>query len=84
MSNNPPTSRTARWIYRSVFIAFGGLLIGVTYWQGKQNIDEQNRVKTEARAEQQRIEGQYNQVQGKLDGITQFVAHPPLALIPNR
>ena len=42
MANNPPTSRKARWIYRSVFVILGGLLIGATYWQGKRNFDEQN------------------------------------------
>ena len=53
MANNPPTSRKAKWVYRSVFILLGTLLIGTTYWQGKRNIEEQARTRAESLREQQ-------------------------------
>jgi hypothetical protein len=77
MANNPPTSRKAKWVYRSVFILLGTLLIGTTYWQGKRNIEEQARTRAESLREQQETKTQYDKVQGRLESIDRFVGHPP-------
>src|ERR1700692_2760889 len=76
MANKPPATNRAKWIYRSIFIALGVLLIGTTCCQGKRNMDEQARIAKESSDEKVVGEARYNQLQGRLDNITQFVAHP--------
>jgi hypothetical protein len=77
MANNPPSSCKSKWTYRSIFIILGTFLIGVTIWQGKRNMKEQQRTVSEGRAAQKQVKAQYDQVQGKLDTIVEFIAHPP-------
>jgi hypothetical protein len=91
MANSPPTSRAARWIYRSVFIVLGGLLVGTTYWQGKRNIDEQNKLKTAAETQEKKlddrygeIKSQYDRLDGKLGTIKSFAKNPPSGLSPQQ
>jgi len=80
MANKPPTTPTHRWVYRSIFIVLGGLLVSVTSWQSVRNANEQRNAKADALAEQRKADAQYNQVKGQLDGIGQFLAHPPPVL----
>lgn len=91
MANNPPTSCTTRWIYRCVFIILGSLLVGATYWQGKRNIDEQNRIKSVAEAQEKKLDDRYNeiktqysQLEGRLISIQNFSKHPPANLTPQQ
>jgi hypothetical protein len=80
MANNPPTSGRQKWGYRSVFIILGCSLVGVTYWQGKRNGDEQNKIRVDSRTQEQQLAAENNQIQGKLDAIKQFLADPPASL----
>jgi uncharacterized protein YlxW (UPF0749 family) len=83
MANKPPTTNTQKWAYRSAFILFGSLLVGVNYVQSKHNVDEQTRIRNDANREQQKIDAQYNQVKQQLADITKFVAQPPPNLDSN-
>lgn len=49
-----------------------------------RNSAAQNAAKRDADAKQKQTEAQLNQVQGKLDTITQFVAHPPANFDPKQ
>jgi len=60
MANAPPTSNKARWTYRASFIIFGVLLIGTTYWQGKRNTEEQNRIRVEAQVQQRDLKENFH------------------------
>ena len=80
MANKPPTTNTARWIYRGIFIVVGLLLIGTTCWQGVRNSEAQTKANAEARKEQQQMESKYDQLQGQLKNINDFIAHPPPGL----
>jgi len=82
MANNPPTTKKQRIIYRSVFIIIGFFLIVVTYWQGMHSGNEQDRLRKEATEQQDELESKINQMQGKLDNITNFVSHPPRNFSP--
>jgi hypothetical protein len=77
MANEPPITRGKKWAYRLAFILFGLSLAGVTYSQTVRALNEQTRARNEANNEQQKSAAQYGLVQGKLDNITQFIAHPP-------
>lgn len=77
MANKPPTTDKARWTYRVVFAVLGLLLLGTTYWQVKRNTAEQARINKEADEQKKVADARYNQLQGKLENITQFVSHPP-------
>jgi hypothetical protein len=91
MANNPPTSKGAKWAYRTAFIVLGLLLIGTTYWQGKRNFDEQNRIKAEGQAQEKRLEERYealkeqnDKMDGELNAIASFAKHPPSGLNPRQ
>ena len=84
MANNPPASGRAKWLYRSIFIVLGSLLVGTTSWQGKRNMDEQARIAKESSDQRAVGDARYNQLQGRLDNITQFVAHPPSDFHPEQ
>jgi hypothetical protein len=84
MANNPPTNNARKWMWRLILIVLGLSLIVVNSWQSVNSADEQAKAKVEASIEQKILEAQYNQVQGKLDTIANFIAHPPSNLNPNQ
>jgi hypothetical protein len=91
MANNPPTSKKAKWAYRTAFIVLGLLLIGTTYWQGQRNIDEQNRIKLVAEAQEKKLDDrydeiktQYSRLEGRLTSIQNFSKHPPANFTPQQ
>jgi predicted negative regulator of RcsB-dependent stress response len=80
MANNPPTSARAKRNYRIGFVVIAGMLMTVTYWQGKRNKAEQDAIRSDATQEIKNIQSQYDQLIGKVNTIDQFVEHPPAGL----
>jgi hypothetical protein len=80
MANNPPTTDRAKWKYRIMFGVIALSLIGVTYWQGKRNKDEQATIQSESDREKQAIQSQYDKLGQKMDDIGTFFKHPPAGL----
>jgi len=93
MANNPPSpaDKVKKWRYRGWFIFVGLLLVSVNYWQAARNAAEQLAIKKKAEGEQEKIEAkfkevktQYDNVQGQLTSISNFVQNPPSNLTPQQ
>jgi len=80
MANDPPTTTRLKWRYRLIFIVVGLLSITVTLWQDTRNRREQAAITSSAERDRRAIQSQYDQLQGQLKTINQFVEHPPSGL----
>jgi len=80
MANNPPTSAQARRRYRVEFIVIAIFLLGLTYFQAKRSKKEQVAATTEANKRTEDIKTQYDQLQGSINSLGQFIQHPPPGL----
>lgn len=63
----------------------------VTYWQGSLNINEQNRIRAAAEAQEKKlddrytdIKSQYSRLDERLSGIKNFAKNPPPTLSPQQ
>jgi hypothetical protein len=80
MANNPPTNDRAKWRYRLEFIIVAILLIGATCLQAIHSAKEQAVATGDADKRTKDIQSQYDQLQGSINSIDQFIQHPPPGL----
>jgi len=78
-SIRPPTSNSAKVAYRAIFVVCAGLLVIADLWQHVRAESEKTQLKQAADAAQKLSDQRSDQLQGKLDGITTLISHPPQA-----
>lgn len=73
MVNNPPGDAAwKKWLYRILFIVFGGAVVATTFFQSVRSSNEQLQLRQNAESRERELSNKVSEQGGKLDAISHF------------